>query len=78
MRFINKYVIIGIFLIILGIFLTPIYIGVPIMMFGFLIGNFGVLLWIIRLFPGLEEKMKKLIDEIKDSYKPYFRKKVKN
>lgn len=76
MIFINKYVILGIFLIILGIFLTPFFIGIPIMMIGFLIGDFGILVWVIKRIPGLEEKVKKYLNLIKDSYKPYFKKKV--
>jgi hypothetical protein len=74
--FLNKFTIIGIAIIILGIFLTPIFIGFPIMMIGFLIGGFGVMYDIIRKIPGLEDRIKKLLVMIKESYKPYFRKEV--
>jgi hypothetical protein len=72
--FLNKFTIIGIGIIVLGIFLTPIFIGFPIMMIGFLIGDFGIIYGIVRSIPGLEDKFKKLFAVIKNSYKPYFRK----
>jgi hypothetical protein len=74
--FLNKFTITGIAIIVLGIFLTPIFIGFPIMMIGFLIGDFGVIYGIVRNIPGLEDKFKKLFAMIKNSYKPYFRKAV--
>jgi len=69
----NKFTIIGIAIIILGFFLSPIFIGFPIMMVGFLIGDFGIVYGIIKAVPGLENKFKKLFKMIKESYKPYFR-----
>ncbi|HUC94962.1 MAG TPA: hypothetical protein VMR19_03120 [Candidatus Saccharimonadales bacterium] len=74
--FLNKFTITGIVIIILGIFLTPIFIGFPIMVVGFLIGDFGIIYGIVRHVPGLEDKFKKLFAVIKNSYKPYFRKVV--
>ena len=71
--FLNKFTIIGIAIIILGIFLTPIFIGFPIMMIGFLIGDFGIIYGVVKAVPGLEDKIKKLFVMIKESYKPYFR-----
>ena len=73
----NKYILIGIGLIIIGIPLSVFIIGIPIMIAGFLIGDFGIALSIIRIVPGLEKKIKKLWQMIIDSYKPYFRKEVK-
>ena len=72
--FINKFIIIGIIIIILGFFLTPIFIGFPIMMIGFLIGDFGVVYGIVQKVPGLEDKIRIFFTTIKESYKPYFRK----
>ena len=74
--FINKFTIIGIAIIILGIFLSPIFIGFPIMMIGFLIGDFGIIYGVVKAVPGLEDKIKKLFVMIKESYRPYFRKEV--
>jgi len=74
--FLNKFTIIGIAIIVLGIFLTPIFIGFPIMMVGFLVGDFGIIYGIVRSIPGLEDKFKKLFAVIKNSYKSYFRKVV--
>jgi hypothetical protein len=76
MMFLNKFTIIGIAIIILGFFLTPIFIGIPIMMIGFLIGDFGIIYGIVKIIPGLEDKLKKLFGIVKESYKPYFRKEV--
>jgi len=76
MMIINRYVVIGIFVIVLGFFLTPFIIGIPILVVGFLIADFGVLVWFIRIIPGLEKKVLNLIEIIKNSYKPYFRKEV--
>jgi hypothetical protein len=76
MFFLNKFTIIGIAIIILGFFLTPILIGFPIMVVGFLIGDFGILYGIVKIVPGLDTKIGKLFTMIKDSYKPYFRKEV--
>ena len=73
----NKYILIGIALIILGIFLTPIIIGIPILIAGFLIGDFGIILSIIRCVPGLENKCKKMGQAAIDSFTPYFRRKAK-
>jgi hypothetical protein len=73
----NKYILIGIGLIIIGIPLSALIIGIPIMIAGFLIGDFGVALSIIRVIPGLEKKIKGLWQMIIDSYKPYFRKGAK-
>jgi hypothetical protein len=72
----NKYVAMGIGLIVLGIFLTPIFIGFLIMTAGFLIGGFGVVVSIIRMIPGLEDLISKYKQMIIESYKPYFRKEV--
>lgn len=69
----NKFTIIGIVIIVLGFFLSPIFIGFPIMMIGFLIGDFGIVYGIIKMVPGLDNKFKKLFKMIKESYKPYFR-----
>lgn len=73
----NKYVLIGIGLIVLGIFLTPFIIGLPILIAGFLIGDFGILVGIVRWIPGLEGKLKKMGQTVIDGYKPYFRKEAK-
>ena len=48
------------------------------MMIGFLIGDYGILVWIIKRIPGLEEKVKKFINMVKGSYKPNYRKRVTN
>ena len=74
MIFLNKFTVGGIVIIVLGFFLTPIFIGFPVMMIGFLIGDFGIIYGIVRSIPGLEDKFRKLFAMIKDSYKPYFRK----
>lgn len=76
MFFLNKFTIIGIVIIVLGFFLTPILIGFPIMVIGFLIGDFGIVYGIVKAVPGLEDRVKKLFIMIKESYKPYFRKEV--
>jgi hypothetical protein len=67
----------GVGLIILGIVLSPIIIGIPIMVLGFLVGDFGILLGVVRIVPGLETKFQKLGRMIVESYKPYLRKEVK-
>ena len=74
--FLNKYTIAGIALIVIGIPLSLIWIGIPIMMIGFLIGDFGIVYGIIKKVPGLKDRIDKFFGMIKDSYKPYFRKKV--
>jgi hypothetical protein len=74
--FLNKFTITGIAIIVLGFFLTPIFIGFPIMMVGFLIGDFGILYAVVRKVPGLTDKFRKLFTMVKESYKPYFRRKV--
>jgi hypothetical protein len=73
----NKYVLIGLGLIVLGFILSPIIIGIPILVIGFLVADFGVLDWAIGFVPGLREKIKGFFKMIKDSYKPYFKKGVK-
>jgi len=78
MIFSNKYTIIGLIFIILGIFLMPFLIGFPIMITGFFIAGFGLILEIIERIPGLKEKIKKIFLMIKESYKPYFNKNKKN
>jgi hypothetical protein len=70
-------VLIGIGLIVLGMFLSPFIIGIPIMIAGFLIGDFGILLGIVRWIPGLEKKIKSLGVMVINSYRPYFRKEAK-
>jgi hypothetical protein len=69
----NKYVLIGIGLIIVGFILSPIIIGIPIMILGFLVADFGILDWLIGFVPGLREKIIKFFKMIKDSYRPYFK-----
>lgn len=76
MRFWNKYTLIGTCLIILGIPLSVVWIGIPLMVIGFLIGDFGIIYWFVKKIPGLDEKISKLGKIIKKSYDPYFRKKV--
>jgi hypothetical protein len=76
MSIFNKYTLIGIVLIIIGIPLSVIWIGIPLMILGFLIGDFGIIYGIVKKVPGLEDKSKKVLKTVKDSYKPYFRKKV--
>lgn len=78
MIFSNKYTIIGLIFIILGIFLMPFLIGFPIMIAGFFIGGFGLILEIIERIPGLKDKIKKIFLMIKESYKPYFNKNKKD
>jgi hypothetical protein len=72
----NKYTLIGIFLIIVGIPLTVIWIGFPLMMIGFLIGDYGIIYYIVKKVPGLDKKIGKFFLMIKKSYEPYFRKEV--
>ena len=67
----------GIGLIILGMLLSPLIIGIPIIIVGFLIGDYGVVLSIIRRVPGLEDKTKKIVQEIIHSFQPYYREKTK-
>lgn len=76
MIFINKYIALGVLFIIVGIILSPIYIGIPLMIIGFLIGDYGILYLIVKKIPGLDKKIMSLIDMIKKSYEPYFRKEV--
>jgi len=78
MIFSNKYTIIGLIFIILGIFLMPFLIGFPIMIAGFFIAGFGLVLEIIERIPGLKDKIKKIFLMIKESYKPYFNKNKKD
>lgn len=73
----NKYVIVGVFIFLLGLVLTPIIIGVPLVVIGLLVADFGVMVWFIKKIPGLERKILEIFDIIKESYKPYFRKAVK-
>jgi hypothetical protein len=47
-------------------------IGVPILVAGLLIGNFGVWYGVTGLVPGLHEKIGRLFKMIIDSYRPYF------
>lgn len=73
MIFFNKYTLIGIFLIIIGLPLSLIWIGIPLMMIGFLIGDFGIAYYIVKKIPGAEKKIKNLFLMIKKSYEPYFK-----
>lgn len=73
--FLNKYTLIGILLMIVGVILTPIWIGIPILVFGFLIADFGIIYYIIKKIPGAEDKVKDIFKMIKKSYEPYFKKK---
>jgi hypothetical protein len=43
------------------------------MVFGFLIGGFGIIYGTIRKIPGLEEKIEEFLKMIKNSYKIYFK-----
>lgn len=68
----NRYLAIGIGLFILGLILTPVIVGVPILVAGLLIGNFGVFYGITGLVPGLHEKMSDFFKTVIVSYQPYF------
>lgn len=68
----NRYLLLGIVLFVLGIILTPVIIGVPILVAGLVIGNFGVWYGITGLVPGLHEKIGKFLKMVIDSYKLYF------
>ena len=72
----NKYTLIGIGLIIIGIPLSLVWIGVPIMIIGFLIADFGIVYRIVKKVPKLEGKFNNFFRMIKNSYNPYFGKKV--
>jgi hypothetical protein len=74
MIFFNKYIFLGIVLILLGIVLSPVYIGIPLMIIGFLIGDYGIIYSVIKMVPGLNKKIGKFVSMIKKSYQPYFRK----
>lgn len=73
----NRLTIIGMIMVVVGLILTPVIIGIPILIAGFLIGGagiwYGIYKTIIRFIPGGEEKIKKLKQDIIESYKPYFR-----
>ena len=72
--FFNKYTLIGIFLIIIGLPLSLVWIGIPLMVIGFLIGDFGIIYYIVKKVPGAEGKVKNFFLMIKKSYEPYFKK----
>lgn len=74
MRFWNKYTLIGTILIIIGMPLSLVWVGIPLMMIGFFVAGFGIIHYIIKRFPGLDKKIRDLVNMIKKSYEPYFRK----
>jgi len=74
MRFFNKYILIGIALIIIGIPLSAFWIGFPLMAIGFAIGGFGIIYHWIKIIPGLSSLLNKLLSKIKDAYQPYLKK----
>lgn len=73
----NRLTTIGIILIIVGFILTPLIIGIPILVTGFLLGSmgiwYGVYKTVIKFVPNGEERVKKIKQDIIDSYKPFFR-----
>lgn len=72
----HRYVYLGILLIVVGFFLSPLIIGIPILILGFLVGSFGI--WIglfkkiLSFIPDGEARWHSFLVYIKDSYKPYF------
>ena len=65
----NKYTIIGFVLLMLGFFLLPVLVGFFLIPVGTVFMVIGVHYSVIRLIPGHE----KIIENIKNSYKPYIK-----
>jgi len=56
----NRYVVAGAILMMAGIVLTPLLVGLPIALFGWLLGIFGVAVYWIGKIPGGKQWMKYL------------------
>lgn len=69
----NRYMVIGVILGIIGFFLTPFIIGIPIMMFGWMMAIFGFFWGIVCMIPGAKEKVLKFKKYLVDYYKTIIR-----
>lgn len=70
----NKYLILGMIMIVVGMILTPLIVGIPILVAGFLVGNIGIWYGLIKRVPGMEAKLTGFKKMIINSYRPYFKK----